>query len=497
MWNRKSDIGKLIFSASLVFLVCAISSTVAQSKKKVVCYYGTWATYRDQPGKFDVSNVNPFICTHIIYTFFGINTNDIISLDPYLDYAENWGRNNIKKFISLKTQNPDVKLLAAIGGWNFGSTQFSLLAADATLRNQFANNALKFLRTYGFDGLDIDWEYPNQRGGRSIDLVNFPLFLRDLYNVLKPNGLLLTVAVTVTPSNAKLSYNIPEVNKYVDFINLMTYDLNGSWNPYTGLHSALYSGTGDKSYELNVDACVKYWISAGAPREKLILGLATYGRSFKLKDERSNGLYAAANGPGTAGPWTKEAGFMGYNEICYYNWNSTYDSVRKAVYASKGSDWVGYDDVISISDKAYYILQNQLGGAMFWSLETDDFGNICRQGNYPLITKVVSILNSGTVPSTTNPPITTLPTTIPQTTTPPTTTRPPTLPTTISTKTSTSPTTTTSSSGCNFRGFQRDPIECDVFYQCSNGRLYKFRCITGLYFDTNFNVCNWKFLVKC
>ncbi len=132
--------------------------------------------------------------------------------------------------------------MAAIGGWNFGSTMFSLLAADTTHRKEFANNTLKFLRRHGFDGLDVDWEYPGQRDGRTDDKKNFPLLLKDLYEVLHPEKLELSIAVGATSNHISLSYNVSEIAKYVDFVNLMSYDLQGSWNAYTGLHTALYPG---------------------------------------------------------------------------------------------------------------------------------------------------------------------------------------------------------------------------------------------------------------
>lgn len=92
----------------------------------MVCYYGTWATYRHGNGKFGVENIDPHLCTHIIYSFLGIsNDGSLRVLDEYLDLEENWGRGNIKKFINLKLSNPKLKLLIAVGGWNEGSLGFS------------------------------------------------------------------------------------------------------------------------------------------------------------------------------------------------------------------------------------------------------------------------------------------------------------------------------------------------------------------------------------
>lgn len=94
--------------------------------EKIVCYYGSWSTYRHGNGEFNVANIDPSLCTHAIYTFVGLNEDATIKvLDPYLDLQENWGRGNFRKFVSLKQSNPQLKVLIAIGGWNVGSAPFS------------------------------------------------------------------------------------------------------------------------------------------------------------------------------------------------------------------------------------------------------------------------------------------------------------------------------------------------------------------------------------
>lgn len=98
----------------------------------MVCYYGTWATYRHGNGQFNVNDIDPTLCTHLIYSFFAITSDATVRiLDPYLDSSENYGRGNIKKFTELKTKYPKLKTMAAIGGWNEGSATFSAVKATA------------------------------------------------------------------------------------------------------------------------------------------------------------------------------------------------------------------------------------------------------------------------------------------------------------------------------------------------------------------------------
>lgn len=139
----------------------------------MVCYYGSWAVYRPVPGKFDVEQIDPTLCTHLIYTFVGLGEGGKVNvLDAWNDLEENWGKGAFKRFVALKKRNPQVKTLVAIGGWNEGSTKYSNMVSNDAVRQTFAKNAAEFVMKYGFDGFDLDWEYPNQRGGQPSDVVS-------------------------------------------------------------------------------------------------------------------------------------------------------------------------------------------------------------------------------------------------------------------------------------------------------------------------------------
>lgn len=148
-----------------------------------MCYHGTWSTYRNGRGNFGVVDINPYLCTHLIYAFVGVddNTATIQVLDEYLDLEENWGRGNIKQFNELKTLNSNLKTLIGIGGWNQGSAKYSAIASNPEKRKNFAADAVQFVLKHGFDGIDFDWEYPAQRDGDpTYDKENFILLLEAL-----------------------------------------------------------------------------------------------------------------------------------------------------------------------------------------------------------------------------------------------------------------------------------------------------------------------------
>ena len=95
---------------------------------KHVCYFSSWAVYRPGNGKFDVENIDPNLCTHLIYGFAALDNatnSQIISYDPWNDLTDNWGKGAYLRFTGLKKQNPALKTLLAIGGWNEGSEKYS------------------------------------------------------------------------------------------------------------------------------------------------------------------------------------------------------------------------------------------------------------------------------------------------------------------------------------------------------------------------------------
>ncbi|CAI9719514.1 acidic mammalian chitinase-like [Octopus vulgaris] len=149
---------------------------------------------------------------------------------------------------------------------------------------------------------------------------------------------------------------------------------------------------------------INFWLRQGMPRDRLIVGIATYGMSFTLANPAVNGIRApavrsnvSADRGGRPGPQTNEAGILSFYEICTYQkgpnpWRRIWLNDMKVPYAYGGDQWVGYDDLESITYKANYIVNNNLGGAFLWSVEMDDFNNVCGYGRYPLIMKIDEIL---------------------------------------------------------------------------------------------------------
>ncbi|XP_076659481.1 chitinase-3-like protein 1 [Halictus rubicundus] len=467
----------------VALLVAFIATIVAnvQAEKKIVCYFGSWAVYRPGNGQIQISDINPSLCTHMVYTFVGVNADGTIKvLDPWADLPDGGGKNGFNQFVARGKQSPGTKSLIAIGGWIEGS-KFSQVASNPQTRSRLVQNMIEFLQRYNFDGFDVDWEYPNQRGGQPSDRENFVALLRELRQAFDSRGYILGVAVGAVENSASLSYIIDQVARHVHFINLMTYDMTGSWNYVAGHNAPLYPSARDQGQQakLNVDAAVRYWLSKGAPADKLVVGIPSYGRSFTLANPGNNDVGAPTTGAGAAGPYTRQPGMLGYNEICESmrqgGWTVRRQNEQRVPYAVKGNLWVGYDDVESVGEKCDYINKLNLGGVMLWSVETDDFRGICGP-KYPLLTKMNEVLRGRVFSDSQSPP--NPPTNTPST--PKTTTPPPPPPTAV----------------CNKEGYAPDPKDCAIFYYCKivNGQWFtiEYHCPEGSAFNPVIIACDHK-----
>lgn len=258
------------------------------SESRVVCYYTNWSVYRPGTAKFSPQNINPYLCTHLVYAFGGFTKdNKLKPFDKYQDIE----KGGYAKFTGLKTYNKNLKTLLAVGGWNEGSTRFSSLVASADKRREFVKNSVKFLRQNHFDGLDLDWEYPAFRdGGKARDKDNYAQFVQELREEFDRESektgrprLLLTMAVPAGIEYIQKGYDVPKLNRYLDWFNLLSYDYHSAFEPSVNHHAPLYPLEKESEYnydtELNI-VCFLTSIIINCASKCLILLIFSFNNTF-------------------------------------------------------------------------------------------------------------------------------------------------------------------------------------------------------------------------
>ncbi|WP_379134727.1 glycosyl hydrolase family 18 protein [Paenibacillus sp. sgz500958] len=491
-FRRNFSIGMVV--ALVLTLISALGSNVkpanAATNYKLVGYYASWAAYGRA---FNVSDIDPTKMNVINYAFADICWNGIhgnpdptgpnpvtwtcqnelgqtinvpngtiVLGDPWIDAGKSFGddkwddpiKGNLKQLWKLKERNPNLKTVISVGGWTW-SNRFSDVAATSATREVFANSAVDFIRKYKMDGVDLDWEYPVSGGlaGNSYrpeDKQNYVLLLQKIREKLNAAGAadgktyLLTIASGAGPAYVQ-NNNLSGIASVVDWINIMTYDFNGSWNTTTGHNAPLYydpaaanSGLTEPA-NYNIDKAVTSYLQAGVPASKLVLGMPFYGRGWGGAPSTGNGQYKVSTGISSTGTWERgsydfydlEANYINKNGYTRY-WNNV--SKVPYLYNPSNQTYISYDDVESFGYKTSYIKSKGLAGAMFWETSGDRNRTLQNKLNADLGGPVVSPTPTPSATATPTPTVT--PTATPTPTPTPTATVTPT-PTPTATPTAT------------------------------------------------------------
>ncbi|MCF7919825.1 MAG: hypothetical protein K9N06_07925 [Candidatus Cloacimonetes bacterium] len=382
----------------LVLIFCLIITGLwGQIDRNIIGYYTSWSIYgRD----YHVPDIPADKITHINYAFANINSNSLQIMlgDAYADIdrfypGDSWEpgslRGSFHQLQILKENHPELKTLISVGGWTW-STCFSLVAATEQSRQDFAASCVAFIEEYGFDGVDIDWEYPVSGGlpGNYYspdDPENFVFLLAELRQQLDAAGdYLLTAAVPAGPEKIA-NHDLPGMEPYLDYFNIMAYDFHGPWSgegdAVTGHLAALYPQTDDPLPEpyntsYNGSAAVAAYLTAGIASAKINLGIPFYGRGFGGVTINNNGLYQDWINCPWIGTW--ENGCFDYTDLRYnYIDLNGYDSFWDEeglvpwIFNPEQQIMITFDDTLSVSHKTEYVNQEELGGVMFWEFSGD------------------------------------------------------------------------------------------------------------------------------
>jgi chitinase len=354
-------------------LILCTSAAAEADGKRIVGYY--WG--KGRPG-YQLSQVPAQKLTHLIYSRAMPNAEgDCVLAHPDVDLP------NLSELKTLRVRNPGLFILLSVGGWS-GSEFFSDLAFVDSARRRFSASCLALVQKYGFDGLDIDWEYPVTGGKptdhkRASDKENFVLLLKQIRADLNASAHgrvpLLTIASTCYRNHLN-DLSLKEMSAALDWFNLMCYDLDDMEPRLTAHGSALFSwrtqntNFGAAKYA-NCDAAVRWYVDRGVPTDKIVLGVPFYGQIWAGVPETNAGLFEPyRTRPG-------DDGTLSFREIereYLPTYRRHWDDQAKVpwLYKKETKIMISYEDPESIALKVRYVIQQNLGGMMFWDLGQDN-----------------------------------------------------------------------------------------------------------------------------
>eukprot|EP00246_Nothoceros_aenigmaticus_P004756 TRINITY_DN16435_c0_g1_i1.p1 TRINITY_DN16435_c0_g1~~TRINITY_DN16435_c0_g1_i1.p1 ORF type:complete len:483 (+),score=68.56 TRINITY_DN16435_c0_g1_i1:49-1497(+) len=309
--------------------------------------------------------------THLFFAFADLNSSSFQVVPGSHDVAEALATFSA----TVKVANPFVKTLISIGGGDSDREAFANMTSKPALRSVFINSSIALARENGFDGLDLDYEFPDS----DERMANFSDFLDDWRNGVTAEAkatsrtpLLLTAAVyyasSLIFSVANASFPVSSIIKNLDFVNLMLYDLHGRWDEtQVNYNAPLFA----PSSVLSGSYGVRTWLTAGLPPSKAVFGIPAYGYSWILADKSKNTIGSAAIGLGP------HNGIFTYKEVAEFitqeGVTAVYDNENVSSYAYNATGvWVGYDGPQSVSAKVLYAKQLNLRGYFFWAVGFDD-----------------------------------------------------------------------------------------------------------------------------
>lgn len=327
----------LLFLMPAVLFACKNTNTAATmpssiapkpGEKIIVSYVIGW----DNPERFP----DPALVTHINYAFGHVNKT--------FNGIEINNTEKLRKVVALKKENKDLKVMLSIGGWTSGN--FSEMAAEKETREAFAEDCARVIREFGLDGVDIDWEYPtSSEAGISSspdDKENYTLLMRDIRKAIGRDKLL-----TLASDKSAGYIDFPAILPYIDFVNIMTYDMGGIQVPIH--HSAMYRS--DMVGKWSCEESIQAHVDAGIPIGRLVFGMPFYG-----------------HGIGDI-PY-----YVNYIDIPKYELEEKWDDVAKGPYAvnGEGEPVLHFDNPRSMTIKCRYLLDKGMLGAMYWDYSGDD-----------------------------------------------------------------------------------------------------------------------------
>lgn len=347
----------IVYAYSLVFCFTA-SAANAQSHRSPFRIIGYYCGPTSTVDSFETEKL-----THLIFCFCNLKQNQL-HINNATDTA------TLKKMVALKKQHPQLKVMLSLGGWG-GCETCSDVFNTRQGREEFAASVKEITAYFHTDGIDLDWEYPAIKGFpghrfRPADKKNFTLLLKELRKI---NGEAFEISFAAGGFSAYIFSAVEwsSILPYVNFINIMSYDLVHGFSTKSGHHTPLYS---TKQQLESTDHAVQLLLDKNVPAEKLVIGAAFYGRLFQISAGHKTALYAPCKFSHAFSAKNFTDTISAKNGFTIY-----WDDEAKAPYAinEKRKLLATYDDERSVALKTKYAVNNNLGGVMFWQMIDDKF----------------------------------------------------------------------------------------------------------------------------
>lgn len=336
----------------------------ASSQKKIIVGYVPG--FR---GTLDGLEIDANKLTHINYAFVDVQDSMAWLTNMETDTI------NFRILNALKKINPDLKIMISIGGWSWsGNFSDAMLTPSST--KKFAKTSVGIVADYDLDGVDIDWEYPDQRGDDNVfrpeDKQNYTLMFKEIREELdelsKKTGKYYELTTAVGASYSYIEHTeMDKAAKYLDYVNLMTYDFYTSGDS-AGHHSNLYP---PENYEKDASAhkSFKIFVEAGVPAEKLVMGIPFYGRSWIMKSADKYGINMPVAAIARGGGYTYIKDSLVDKKGFVRHWDE--NALAPYLFNASTNQLIVYDDEQSVKLKCDYVIANNMGGVMFWQYASD------------------------------------------------------------------------------------------------------------------------------
>ncbi|XP_055857827.1 chitinase-like protein Idgf4 isoform X1 [Episyrphus balteatus] len=432
----------ILFTTLLVGVLGANISNISIANNpaaRLICYYDSSSFSREGLGKLTTTDLEPALqfCSHMVYGYAGLHNDNskLISLNQNLDLDA--GKGHFRTITNFKKKYPHLKILLGVGGGRDENPEKYLSMLEASVnRMAFINSAHALVKTYNFDGIDLGWQFPPNKpkkirgsigkfwkGFKKIfsgDSVldekaeehkeEFTALVRELKNAFRPEG--FSVSLTVLPNvNSSIFIDVNAIVNYLDFVTLAAFDFQTpTRNPKEADFPAPLYELNERNPEHNVNYQVQYWLNGHCPATKINVGIAAYGRAWKMSsDSGITGVppIPETEGEAPAGLSSLTPGFLSWPEVCSKLPNPSNSHLKGAdaplrrvgdptkrfgTYAYRIPDdngehgmWVGYEDADTAGNKASYVRAKGLGGIALFDLSHDDFGGRCTGDRYPLL----------------------------------------------------------------------------------------------------------------